>query len=291
MANEIVAQTKEFTIQDIAQMGQIFAKSGMYGIKSPEMAMTLMFQAQAEGIHPAKAMQEYHVINGKPSLSSQAMLARFQLAGGVAKWVKRTATEATLHVEHKQGGELDVSWSIDRAKKAGLLGNPTWSKYPEAMLSARCISEAIRAVFPACLGGMYSIEEEQDMAYESEEKRKLKAQGKQEVRIDNEQEVTQDAQQQTQAPAKPKAEKKTVDEDTKKFLDGMGGLFAQNETIYKNAMAVFGYKSAMNVPPEKRTEVFCTIQAEITKHAQQQPKSAPTAMEQTDNGEVDNSLF
>lgn len=289
MSNEIVAQTKEFTIQDIAQMGQIFAKSGMYGIKSPEMAMTLMFQAQAEGIHPAKAMQEYHVINGKPSLSSQAMLARFQLAGGVAKWVKRTATEATLHVEHKQGGELDVSWSIDRAKKAGLLGNPTWNKYPEAMLSARCISEAIRAVFPACLGGMYSIEEEQDMAYESEEKRKLKAQGKQEVRIDNEQDVPQDAPQHPQAPAKPKAEKKEPDEDTKMFMDGMKGLWTQAPEIYQSTMKEFGFKSANNVPPERRTEVFCTIQANITKAAQ--PKNEPSEPEQTDNGEVDNSLF
>lgn len=285
MSNEIVAQTKEFTIQDIAQMGQIFAKSGMYGIKSPEMAMTLMFQAQAEGIHPAKAMQEYHVINGKPSLSSQAMLSRFQLAGGVAKWVKRTATEATLHVEHKQGGELDVTWSIDRAKKAGLLGNPTWSKYPEAMLSARCISEAIRAVFPACLGGMYSIEEEQDMAYESEEKRKLKAQGKQEVSIDNEQEVTQ----QPQATAKPKDEKKPIDEDTKQFMEGMKGLWTDAPEIYKSTMDEFGFKSANNVPPERRTEVFCSIQANITKAAQ--PKSAPTAQEQQNNGEVDNSLF
>ena len=109
-------------------------------------------------------------------------------------------------------------------------------------------------------------------------------------------ELPQDAPQQPQAsapqpkaPAKPKAAKKEIDEETKQFIDGMGGLFATNETIYKNAMAVFGYKSAMNVPPEKRTEVFCTIQAEITKAAQHQ--SAPTAMEQQDRGEVDNSLF
>lgn len=103
--------------------------------------------------------------------------------------------------------------------------------------------------------------------------------------------VYEDVTPQPQAPAQLKAEKKPIDKDTKQFLDGMGGLYSQNETIYKNAMAVFGYKSAMNVPPEKRKEVFSTIQAEITKHAQQQPKSAPTAQEQTDNGEVDNSLF
>ena len=280
MANELTT-TKEYSVQEIAQIGQIFAKSGMYGIKSPEMAMTLMFQAQAEGIHPCKAMQEYHVINGKPSLSSQAMLARFQLAGGTAKWIKRTATEATLHVSHKQGGELDVTWNIDRAKKAGLLGNPTWTKYPEAMLSARCISEAIRAVFPACLGGMYSIEEEEDIAYESAEKRNLKAQGKQEVSIDNEQAIPQDAQ--PQAPAKPKAAKKEIDEDTKQFMEGMKGLWCQNVEIYKSTMDEFGFKSANNVPPERRTEVFCTIQANITKATQHQ--SSQTAAEQTERPE------
>ena len=288
MANELTT-TKEYSVQEIAQIGQIFAKSGMYGIKSPEMAMTLMFQAQAEGIHPCKAMQEYHVINGKPSLSSQAMLARFQLAGGTAKWIKRTAAEATLYVSHKQGGELEVTWNIDRAKRAGLLGNPSWTKYPEAMLSARCISEAIRAVFPACLGGMYSIEEEEDVAYESTEKRKLKAQGKQEVSIDNEQAIPQDAPQQPQATAKPKAAKKEIDEDTKQFMDGMKGLWTQAPEIYQSTMKEFGFKSANNVPPERRTEIFCTIQANITKAAQHQ--SAPTAEEQTDNGEVDNSLF
>lgn len=287
MAKDVAIMTKDFTVQEIAQMGQIFAKSGMYGIKSPEMAMTLMFQAQAEGIHPAKAMQEYHVINGKPSLSSQAMLSRFQLAGGVAKWITRTATEATLHVEHKQGGELDVTWNIDRAKRAGLLGNPSWTKYPEAMLSARCISEAIRAVFPACLGGMYSIEEEEDIAYESAEKRNLKAQGKQEVSIDNEQEIPQDAQPQT--TAKPKAAKKEIDEETKQFMDGMKGLWTQAPEIYQSTMKEFGFKSANNVPPERRGEVFNTIVANISKA--QQHQSAPTADEQTDNGEVDNSLF
>ena len=277
MANEIVA-TKEYSVQEITQMGQIFAKSGMYGIKSPEMAMTLMFQAQAEGIHPCKAMQEYHVINGKPSLSSQAMLARFQLAGGTAKWIKRTATEATLYVCHKQGGELEVTWNIDRAKRAELLGNPSWTKYPEAMLSARCISEAIRAVFPACLGGMYSIEEEEDIAYESAEKRHLKSQGKQEVNIDNEQAIPQDAQ--PQAPAKPKSAKKVIDEETKQFMDGMKGLWTQNPEIYKATMDEFGFKSAHNVPPERRGEVFNTIVANISKA--QQHMSGPTAQEQGD---------
>ena len=99
---------------------------------------------------------------------------------------------------------------------------------------------------------------------------------------DNQAQPEQPTAAQPELP-KPKAEKKAIDEDMKQFLDGMGGLFAQNEAIYKNSMAVFGYKSAMNVPPEKRTEVFCTIQAEITKAAQHQ--SAPTAQEQQESAD------
>ena len=103
--------------------------------------------------------------------------------------------------------------------------------------------------------------------------------------------VYEDVTQQPQAPApaKPKAAKKEIDEDTKQFMEGMKGLWTQAPEIYKSTMKEFGFKSANNVPPERRGEVFNTIVANITKAAQHQ--SAPTAEEQTDNGEVDNSLF
>jgi hypothetical protein len=97
--------------------------------------------------------------------------------------------------------------------------------------------------------------------------------------------VYKDAQPQTSAPH---PQKKEIDEETKQFMDGMKGLWTQAPEIYKSTMDEFGFKSANNVPPERRTEVFCTIQANITKAAQQ---SATTAQEQQDSGEVDNSLF
>lgn len=103
--------------------------------------------------------------------------------------------------------------------------------------------------------------------------------------------VYEDVTQQPQvpSPSTPKAEKKPIDEDTRQFMDGMKGLWTQAPEIYKSTMKEFGFKSANNVPPERRGEVFNTIVANITKAAQHQ--SAPTAEEQTDNGEVDNSLF
>ncbi len=57
-----------------------------------------------------------------------------------------------------------MSWTIKDAERAGLTGNPTWKKFPRQMLKARCISEAVRGIFPAVLSGLYAPEEVQEFA-------------------------------------------------------------------------------------------------------------------------------
>ena len=152
----------ELTVQDITNMSVAFAKSGLFGYKNSAEAFSLMMVAQANGIHPAKAVERYHIIQGRPAMKSEAMLAAFQEAGGAIRWITRTDKACKLHLEHPQGGSLDVEWTIERATKAGLTGKTTWKQYPAAMLSARCVSEGVRALYPACLCGMYTPEEVSD---------------------------------------------------------------------------------------------------------------------------------
>lgn len=152
----------EMTVQDMSNLSVAFAKSGLFGYKSSSEAFALMAIAQANGLHPAKAAERYHIIQGRPAMKADAMLSAFQEAGGKVRWVKRTDTECVLHLEHPQGGELDVKWTMERANKAGLTGKSTWKQFPAQMLSARCVSEGVRALFPACLSGMYTPEEVQD---------------------------------------------------------------------------------------------------------------------------------
>ena len=152
----------ELTLTDMGNMAKAFAQSGFFGYKNSSEAFTLMCLAQANGLHPAKAAERYHIIQGRPAMKADAMLAAFQESGGKVRWVKRTEKECTLHLSHPQGGELDVTWSIDRATKAGLTGKSTWKQYPTQMLSARCVSEGVRALYPACLCGMYTPEEVAD---------------------------------------------------------------------------------------------------------------------------------
>ena len=140
-------------------MAQAIAESKLFGIQTPAQALALGLLCQAEGRHPAEAARDYHIINGKPSLKSEAMLARFQQAGGKVDWHEYTHESVSGTFSHPQGGSLKVSWTMQDATRAGLTGNPTWKKFPRQMLKARCISEAVRGIFPGVLSGLYAPEE------------------------------------------------------------------------------------------------------------------------------------
>ncbi len=156
--SEIVA------LQDIERAGNYIAKSGLFGVKTPEQAIALMLVAQAEGRNPFEAARDYHIIQGRPALKADSILARFQQAGGSVRWIELSDTKAVAEFSHPQGGKVIIDWDLDRAKRAGLLGKENWRNYPRQMLRARVISEGVRTVFPGVCVGTYTVEEVQDMA-------------------------------------------------------------------------------------------------------------------------------
>jgi hypothetical protein len=150
-------------INDMERMAVAVAKSGLFGMKTPEQAMSLMLIAQAEGVHPARAIQEYHIIQGRPALRADAMLARFQAAGGRVEWTCYTDARVCGKFSHPQGGTVEIDWTQERAKAAGLLSRENWKSYPRQMLRSRVISEGVRTVYPGSSAGIYTAEEVQDM--------------------------------------------------------------------------------------------------------------------------------
>ena len=73
-------------VADIERMALAVAKSGLFGVRTADEAMALMLIAQAEGQHPAIAARDYHIIQGRPALKADAMLARFQNSGGKVEY-------------------------------------------------------------------------------------------------------------------------------------------------------------------------------------------------------------
>jgi hypothetical protein len=155
------------SVTDIEKMATAVAKSGLFGVRTPDQAMSLMLIAQAEGLHPAIAARDYHIIQGRPSLKSDALLARFQANGGKIEWIEYTDQAVAAKVSHPAGGVVEIRWTFQMAERAGLTKNATWRQYPRQMLRARVISEGVRAVFPGVAVGVYTSEEVQDMTISS----------------------------------------------------------------------------------------------------------------------------
>lgn len=149
---------------DMERMANAIAKSKLFGMKTPDEALALMCVAQAEGRHPGSVAVEYHIIQGRPTLKADTMLARFQAAGGKVTWTEYTDTRVAGIFAHPQGGSVEIDWTFERAKKAKLTSKDNWVNYPRQMLRARVISEGVRTVYPGVAIGIYTPEEVLDFA-------------------------------------------------------------------------------------------------------------------------------
>ena len=152
------------SVDDMSMMANAIAKSGLFGMKTADQALALMIVAQAQGKHPATITDDYDIIQGRACRKSSSLLTQFQAMGGTVQWDQdnhESRQGATF--SHPSGGSMHVAWDIERATKAGLTGKDNWKKYPQQMMRARCISEGVRAVYPAAIGGMLVSEEAQDM--------------------------------------------------------------------------------------------------------------------------------
>lgn len=145
--------------EQMEKMAKTVAASKLFGIQQPEQALALMALCQAEGIHPMTAVRDYHIVNNRPSLKAETMLARFHQAGGRVRWYELSDAKADAEFSHPQGGTIRLDWTIERANQAGLMSNPTWKKYPRAMLRSRLVSEGVRTVCPQVVQGVYLEDE------------------------------------------------------------------------------------------------------------------------------------
>lgn len=162
MSEEIAIRQPQFTVADIEKIGQILSKSQLFGVKTTDQAIALCLVAHAEGRHPALAAMDYDIIQGRPALKADAMLARFQESGGLVKWLCLTDECAKAEFSHPQSpNPVAIEWNENTVAQAGLNTKDMHRKYPRQMKRARVISEGIRTCWPAA-GRLYTPEEVND---------------------------------------------------------------------------------------------------------------------------------
>lgn len=122
------------------------------------------------GLQPLQAMQNIAVINGRPSIWGDAMLAIVR-GSGLLESIKEDISETGAVCTIKRRGEDAVSreFTIEDAKRAGLYGKQgPWQQHPKRMMQMRARAFALRDVFPDVLRGVNIAEEARDMPVEKD---------------------------------------------------------------------------------------------------------------------------
>jgi hypothetical protein len=126
----------------------------------PQNVLLAVEYGRSLGLDPITAINMTHVVQGKPTASAQLVNALVRRAGHRLQVRGDHQTATCRIIRNDDPFVFEVTWTIDRAKNAGLLTNPTWKSYPQAMLKARAITECARDACPEVLAGIsYTAEE------------------------------------------------------------------------------------------------------------------------------------
>ena len=151
----------------IEKLGEMIAFSGLFGCSKKEQGQVLAMQCLTEGKPPLELAKTYHMIDGKLSMKSDAMLAKFQMSGGRVLWKERTGEKVVAEFTHR-GQTVSIGHTLKEHMESGVaLGKDNklkenWRKFPRQMLTARCISEGVRLLAPEIVYGIYTPEEVSD---------------------------------------------------------------------------------------------------------------------------------
>lgn len=157
--------------RDLGEVGtfcELIRRAGMVprGMEKQETMQIAVIAGIERGLTPMQALNGVCVINNRPTLFGDTMLALCQRTGEMedfSETFEGTGDDLRAVCVVKRRGRASAytaSWSIRMAKAAGLLGKSgPWQQYPSRMLAARARSQALRAVFADVLCGMYARED------------------------------------------------------------------------------------------------------------------------------------
>jgi len=147
------------SVDDLARLARVFAASGLFGragnqeTQVAECAIRLMAGMEA-GFSPFASATGVHIINGRPAFSANLLAQAVRRHPDYDyRVLEKTAT--ACRIKFLSRGEVlgEELFTIDMAERAGLLKNPTWRSYPEAMLFSRALTAGMRTHCPDALGG------------------------------------------------------------------------------------------------------------------------------------------
>ena len=179
------------TLDEAWRLSQILATSELVPKPfrgKPADVLVAMELGMELGFAPLQALQSVAVINGRPSVWGDGLLAIITASplfenvdeyfevdnqrrdGLVADdWKKDSTCAVCTFTRHNKPTPVTCRFTVGQAKKAGLLTKEgPWQSYPDRMLKMRARGFAARDAFPDLLRGLKAAEEVQDIEDDDE---------------------------------------------------------------------------------------------------------------------------
>mgnify|MGYP000367196687 CR=1 FL=1 len=136
------------TIEEVFRLAQGIAASGLApkGMDKPEQITVAILTGLEIGLPPMFAIQKIAVINGRPSIWGDAVPALLWARGfKIKEWIEGEGDARAAHCEvtRPDGDKIERTFSVAKAKKAGLWGKAgPWTQHDERMsfASSACSS-------------------------------------------------------------------------------------------------------------------------------------------------------
>lgn len=149
-------------LDSLARVASMAHKSGLARVQSPEAAGVIIMTGLELGLTPMQALLGIHLVEGKPVIAADTLVAVVRRSRACKVWRTVESTAERCTIETLRDGDAEPvfrTWTLDDARRAGLLTKTIWQKYPRAMLRHRCAADLAREVYPDVVLGMYDPEE------------------------------------------------------------------------------------------------------------------------------------
>ena len=155
---EHMRRQEEF--QHLLGLGKAFFDSGVYGLKSPAEGFAKLHFAVEHDIPLTTALAQVHIVQGKPVVAADLMVAMVMRSGKGT--IEREETDdycITRGTRTDNKMTYEAKWDRQRIELAGLTNKDNHKKHPKEMRRHRADTECVRALWPEVVGGMYSPDE------------------------------------------------------------------------------------------------------------------------------------
>ncbi len=156
-------------IDDLASLAEKLAPRSMLPEKlrnKPHDVLAIVMAGRELGLPPWASIRLLNVIEGKPVLTADGMVAVARGSGKCVSFdmIESTDKIATFETVRHGGKPQRMSFTIEEAKTAGLTNKDNWKKHSAAMLRARAQAALCRVVYQDVLAGVYSDDEAADFS-------------------------------------------------------------------------------------------------------------------------------